>query len=90
MVNEPYDSTNQDVLYTSRYIVRRPIFYSALNEFGNPEQVLDFQESTVRYTKIKTCNSLQVSNNKLDSWIKEGLPLIQIYGSNRFERIVID
>ena len=53
LVSEPFDSTNQDVLYTHDYMVRRPIFYSALNEFGSPEQVMDFQESTVHYTKIK-------------------------------------
>ena len=53
MVKKPYDSTNQDVLYTSEYIVRRPFFYNALNEFGTPEQVMDFQESTVHYTKIR-------------------------------------
>ena len=53
LVNEPYDSTCQDVLYTSEYLVRRPLFYSTLNEFGSPEQVMDFQESTVHYTKIK-------------------------------------
>lgn len=53
MVKKPYDTTYQDVLYTSEYIVRRPFFYNALNEFGNPEQVMDFQESTVHYTKIR-------------------------------------
>lgn len=40
--------------------------------------------------KKQTCNYLQVSNNTLDGWIKEGLPLIQIHGSNRFDRIAID
>ncbi|ENZ9219983.1 Rep protein [Enterococcus hirae] len=53
IVKKPYDSTNQDVLYTSEYIARRPFFYNALNEFGSPEQVMDFQESTVHYTKIR-------------------------------------
>lgn len=53
LVDQPFDITNQEVLYTSEYLVRRPIFYSAINEGGNPEQVMDFQESTVRYTKIK-------------------------------------
>ncbi|MEG0256450.1 rolling circle replication-associated protein [Vagococcus sp.] len=32
MVKKPYGSTNQDVLYTSEYTVRRPFFYTALNE----------------------------------------------------------
>ncbi|MDV4771168.1 Rep protein [Enterococcus faecium] len=53
IVKKPYDSTNQDVLYTSKYIARRPFFYNTLNEFGNPEQVMDFQESIVHYTKIR-------------------------------------
>ncbi|EJU4176586.1 Rep protein [Listeria monocytogenes] len=53
LAKTPYDSTNQDVLYTSEYLVRRPIFYHALNDLGHPEQKMDFQESLVRYTKIK-------------------------------------
>lgn len=53
LVDKPFDTTDQNIIYTSEYQVRRPIFYSALNEFGSPEQGLDFQESTVRYTKIK-------------------------------------
>ncbi|MPN36269.1 hypothetical protein SDC9_183778 [bioreactor metagenome] len=53
LVDQPFDTTNQDVLYTNEYLVRRPILYNALNEDGNPEQTMDFQESTVRYTKIK-------------------------------------
>ena len=53
LVDQPFDTTNRDVLYTNEYLVRRPIFYSAINEGGNPEQVMDFQESIVRYTKIK-------------------------------------
>ncbi|MBC1909361.1 Rep protein [Listeria innocua] len=53
LAKTPYDFTNQDVLYTSEYLVRRPIFYHALNDLGHPEQKIDFQESIVRYTKIK-------------------------------------
>ncbi|MBC1928812.1 rolling circle replication-associated protein [Listeria innocua] len=53
LAKTPYDFTNQDVLYTSEYLVRRPIFYHALNDLGHPEQKMDFQESIVRYTKIK-------------------------------------
>lgn len=40
--------------------------------------------------KKKTCDYLQVSNNTLNGWIKDGLPLIQIHGSNRFDRIAVD
>ncbi|EMW5406265.1 Rep protein [Enterococcus faecalis] len=50
---KPFDRTNQDVLYTNEYLVRRPIFYHAFNELGQPEMIMDFKESTVRYTKIK-------------------------------------
>jgi hypothetical protein len=53
LADHPFDSANSDVLYTSEYLVRRPIFYSSLNELGQPEMKMDFQESTVRYTKIK-------------------------------------
>ena len=42
LVDQPFDATNQDVLYTNEYLVRRPIFYSAINEGRNPEQVMDF------------------------------------------------
>ncbi|MGL9969950.1 rolling circle replication-associated protein [Enterococcus sp. DIV1420a] len=53
LVESPFDSTSQNVLYTSEYIVRRPFFYSALNECKHSEMIMDFKESTVRYTKIK-------------------------------------
>lgn len=40
--------------------------------------------------KKQTCNYLQISNNTLDSWIREGLPFIKINGSNRFDRVAVD
>lgn len=40
--------------------------------------------------KKKTCHYLQISNNTLDSWIKQGLPIIKINGSTRFDKITID
>ncbi|MEO1769185.1 hypothetical protein JZO67_001136 [Enterococcus sp. 665A] len=40
--------------------------------------------------KKQTCNYLQISNNTLDGWIKDGLPIIKIHGSNRFDRIAVD
>lgn len=40
--------------------------------------------------KKQTCKYLQISNNTLDGWIKEGLPQIKIHGSNRFDRVAID
>lgn len=40
--------------------------------------------------KKQTCNYLQISNNTLDSWIKQGLPKITISGSTRYDKIAID
>ena len=40
--------------------------------------------------KKQTCNYLQITNNTLDSWIKQGLPKIVISGSTRFDKIAID
>ncbi|MDB1680302.1 MULTISPECIES: helix-turn-helix transcriptional regulator [Enterococcus] len=55
------------------------------------EQIKDQTLQQYRYmNKKQTCSYLQVSNNTLDNWIKEGLPIIQIHGSNRFDRIAID
>ena len=64
LVDQPFDITNQEVLYTNEYLVRRPIFYSAINEGGTPEQVMDFQESTVHYTKIKNNSLFPTQNSK--------------------------
>lgn len=40
--------------------------------------------------KKQTCNYLQISNNTLDSWIKQGFPVIKINGSTRFDKHAID
>ncbi|AYJ44392.1 helix-turn-helix domain-containing protein [Enterococcus casseliflavus] len=40
--------------------------------------------------KKQTCHYLQISNNTLDSWIKQGLPIIKVNGSTRFDKISID
>lgn len=40
--------------------------------------------------KKQTCSYLQISNNTLDSWIKQGFPFIKINGSTRFDKIAID
>ncbi|MGK0563058.1 helix-turn-helix transcriptional regulator [Enterococcus faecalis] len=40
--------------------------------------------------KKQTSQYLQISNNTLDSWIKQGLTVIKINGSTRFDRIAID
>lgn len=55
------------------------------------EQIKDQTLQQYRYmNKKQTCSYLQVSNNTLDNWIKEGLPTIKIHGSNRFDRSAID
>lgn len=40
--------------------------------------------------KKQTCHYLQVSNNTLDSWIRQGLPKIKINGTIRFDKVAID
>lgn len=40
--------------------------------------------------KKQSCNYLQVSNNTLDAWIKQGLPVIRISNSVRFDKVAID
>ncbi|MGM0325080.1 hypothetical protein IGJ18_002630 [Enterococcus sp. AZ078] len=37
LLDQPLDTTNQDVLYTNEYLVRRPIFYSDVNEGEHSE-----------------------------------------------------
>lgn len=36
--------------------------------------------------KKQTCHYLGISNNTLDSWIKKGLPVSQIYKTVRFDK----
>jgi len=40
--------------------------------------------------KKDTCKYLKISNNTLDKWIIQGLPVLQINGILRFDRIAID
>lgn len=40
--------------------------------------------------KKQACEYLQISNNTLDNWIKNGLPLIKLGKSIRFDQIAID
>ncbi|MDT2464417.1 helix-turn-helix domain-containing protein [Enterococcus avium] len=40
--------------------------------------------------KKETCKYLKISNNTLDKWIMEGLPVIRINGVLRFDRLAID
>ena len=40
--------------------------------------------------KQETCDYLGISNNTLDAWIREGLPVIKIVKSVRFDRLTIN
>lgn len=47
--------------------------------------------SEERYlSKKETCKYLKISNNTLDNWISQGLPVLRINGILRFDRIAID
>lgn len=49
----PCDLENQEILYTKDYLRKSPVFYLELNETGFMEQSMEFEESNVRYAKIK-------------------------------------
>jgi len=40
--------------------------------------------------KKDTCKYLKISNNTLDKWLLQGLPVLRINGIMRFDRIAID
>ena len=40
--------------------------------------------------KQETCDYLGISNDTLDAWIREGLPVIKIGKSVRFDRLTIN
>lgn len=40
--------------------------------------------------KKETCKYLKISNNTLDKWILQGLPVLRISGVLRFDRLAID
>ncbi|WP_443093098.1 rolling circle replication-associated protein [Enterococcus casseliflavus] len=53
LTEQVYDTSGQEVLHAKNYIRRSPKFSKVLNENGNFEQVVEFEESNVKYTKIK-------------------------------------
>uniref|UniRef100_UPI00403FBF67 rolling circle replication-associated protein n=1 Tax=Candidatus Enterococcus willemsii TaxID=1857215 RepID=UPI00403FBF67 len=53
LTEQEYDTNGQEVLHTKNYIRRSPKFSKELNESGALEQVVEFEESNVKYTKIK-------------------------------------
>ncbi|EHU9648790.1 hypothetical protein K7P65_002872 [Enterococcus faecalis] len=48
------------VLFSSNYIRKTPKFLNVLNEHGHYEQIIEFEESNVTYTKIKKDKSTSV------------------------------
>ncbi|MDT2745983.1 MULTISPECIES: helix-turn-helix transcriptional regulator [Enterococcaceae] len=68
--------------------IRSQLHEVILNEITKTRNQADKNQ---RYmNKKQTCNYLQISNNTLDSWIKQGLPKIVVSGSTRFDKIAID
>lgn len=58
------------------------------------EQIELVKNQTIKHyrymNKKQACQYLQVANNTLDTWIKEGLPVIKINNSSRYDKIAID
>lgn len=48
-----YTSTEFPILFTKDYIRKQPVFTKEQNEFGENENLVEFEESRVTYTKIK-------------------------------------
>jgi len=68
--------------------IRSQLHQVILNEI---EKTRNQADKNQRYmNKKQTCNYLQITNNTLDSWIKQGLPKIVISGSTRFDKLAID
>ncbi|MCO5447803.1 Rep protein [Enterococcus faecalis] len=53
LVDKPFELSDQTVIYSNEYLVKRPIFLNSLDDFGMVSQEMDFQECIVRYIKIK-------------------------------------
>lgn len=50
LVDTSFDINDQEIIYTSDYLVKHHICF---NDKDSSEKCMDFQESIVRYTKIK-------------------------------------
>lgn len=53
MTNKSFDKKDLEILFSSTYIRKAPVFMKSLNDLGTYEQIIEFEESTVTYTKIK-------------------------------------
>lgn len=51
---------------------------------------LNLKLETRYLAKKETCKYLKISNNTLDKWILQGLPVLRINGVLRFDRVAID
>lgn len=68
--------------------IKKQLFTLITEEIENTRKQVNLNH---RYmNKKQTCNYLQISNNTLDTWVKQGLPIIKINGSTRFDKIAID
>ena len=55
------------------------------------DKFLDINEITNHYlNKKQTCDYLNISNNTLDSWNKQGLPCIKVGKTVRFSKTEIN
>ena len=55
------------------------------------DKFLDINEITNHYlNKTQTCDYFNISNNTLDSWIKQGLPCIKVGKTVRFSKTEIN
>lgn len=53
LANTAYDTSNQQVLFTKEYTKKKPIFFTEWNLYQHREPQISFEESKVKYTKIK-------------------------------------
>ncbi|WP_285603737.1 hypothetical protein [Enterococcus faecalis] len=53
LTDQPYETKDQEVLFTNNYVSKRPIFFQEWDEQGTPNKEIGFEEQNVRYTKIK-------------------------------------
>lgn len=68
--------------------LRQQIKELLISEIDNFNQLT--HNSPCYMNKKQTCAYLNISNNTLDYWIQQGLPVIRIGKSIRFDRKTID
>ena len=68
--------------------LRQQIKELLISEIDNFSQLT--YNSPCYMNKKQTCAYLNISNNTLDHWIQQGLPVIRIGKSIRFDRKTID